>query len=182
MHKYFEKLHTAIEKLESSDIEMFCHAVELTYSRSKQIFICGNGGSAALASHIAIGLTKSARDMRAISLTDTATITAWANDIAYSEVFAGQLYQLCRPDDLVIGVSASGQSANIIRAMEEALDRGGNIFVLTGNAGEIGPKTLHDFAQAFNGIIVDSDDYGIVEDIHTSLMHLMCGYMKDKYR
>src|SRR3989475_9153481 len=100
--------------------------LEETYRQGRRIFIMGNGGSAATASHFALDLAKNtimpgAPRVKAISLTDhVPLITAWSNDTAYEHIFAEQLVNMIEPGDLVIGISASGNSPNVINALQLA--------------------------------------------------------------
>ena len=115
---------------------------------SKQIFICGNGGSAAIASHMVNDLQKMCW-LRAISLTDNVPlITTWANDTHYSKIFTHQLKRLAKPGDILIVFSGSGKSENIIDAIKYGLENGLNVIALVGtNGGDVakmdGIKFLH---------------------------------------
>ena len=175
---YLNELRLANEKLDLDDIRVFCEMVHSACEAGQQILICGNGGSAALASHMAVDIMKSHPDARAISLVDNdAIVTAIANDIAYEYVFSEQLRALARSGDLVIGISASGQSENIMKAITKGLQLECKTVVLTGNAGKHHrTRPLHKIAD--HAVIVESDEYGIVEDVHTSVMHIMCESLK----
>lgn len=137
----------------------------------KTVFILGNGGSAATASHMACDLAKTAsvpgiRRLRAIALTDnTPLLTAWGNDASYEVVFAEQLRTLARRDDLVIAISASGNSPNVIAAAQAARELGARVIGVTGfGGGRLQP--LCDIC-----LVVPSDAYGPVEDAHMILVH-----------
>src|SRR5947209_1731262 len=115
-----------IESISISHVEEVLRLLEEAYHTGQRIFIMGNGGSAATASHFALDLAKNtimpgAPRVKAISLTDhVPLITAWSNDTAYEHVFAQQLANMIEPGDLVIGISASGNSLNVINAMKVA--------------------------------------------------------------
>jgi D-sedoheptulose 7-phosphate isomerase len=151
------------------------------YQADRQIFVIGNGGSASTASHIACDLGKGTslpgkRRFRVISLTDNvATMTAWSNDVCYEDVFVEQLKNLVNPGDLAIGISASGNSENVIRAI--------------GHARAIGCKTIG--WTGFDGgklaqitdvsVVVDSHEYGPVEDVHLILNHVLHAWMREEF-
>jgi len=124
---------------------------------------------------MAIDLQK-ACDARAIALNNMAVITAIGNDRCCDDILAAQLEVLAKQMDLVIGISASGASQNIINAIDTAKAFGCGTAVLTGNAGDDKPRPLHTIAD--HGIVVDSDNYGIVEDVHCSIMHIVCEELK----
>src|SRR5260370_14887216 len=115
-----------VQAISLSHLETVLHWIEETYRQGGRIFIMGNGGSAATASHFALDLAKNtimpgAPRVKAISLTDhVPLITAWSNDTAYEHIFAEQLANMIEPGDLVIGISASGISLNVINAMNVA--------------------------------------------------------------
>lgn len=141
------------------------------YRRNKHVYIVGNGGSAATATHFACDLSKATivegrARLRVTSLTDNvALLTAWANDTSYENVFAEQLCNLLNTGDIVIAISASGDSPNILAAIEAARDRGATTIGLVGFSG----GTLKTAADA--AIHVQSDSYGVVEDCHLVLEH-----------
>src|SRR5436309_9686381 len=115
-----------VKAISLSHLETVLRLLEETYYRGYRIFIIGNGGSAATASHFALDLAKNtimpgAPRLKAISLTDhVPLITAWSNDTAYEHIFAEQLANMIEPGDLVIGISASGNSRNVINALKLA--------------------------------------------------------------
>ena len=150
------------------------------YIDKKHIFIAGNGGSASLSSHMACDIMKSCKDpVRVISLTDNvATITAIANDYSYDHIFQARLAELVDKGDLCIGISASGVAQNIVNFIKMGVQRLCPTVMLTGNAGDANERPLH--RLALRRVIVDSDNYGIVEDIHTSIMHIMCCHLRER--
>lgn len=181
---YIRALTAALESLDLGTITKIIDVLWDAYQRDRQIFVFGNGGSAASASHIVTDLTKGtlghkgdapARPVRAISLTDNlALLSAWANDAGYDSVFLGQLRPYLRPHDVVIGISASGRSENVLRAIRYAREVGATTIAFTGfGGGALAP--LVDL-----GIVVDSNHYGIVEDVHMQIGHLICYYFRER--
>lgn len=147
--------------------------------RGAQVFTLGNGGSAANASHIACDLSKSAirADLprfRVISLVDNVPLaTAWANDTSYENIFAAQLENLLHPGDVVIALSGSGRSPNVLRAARLARDRGATVIGLTGMGGGL----LRELADPC--IIVPSDCMEQIEDTHLVIGHLLSVYLRE---
>lgn len=137
------------------------------------VYVCGNGGSASTASHLACDISKNVTTtdchrLRVISLTDNmAHFSAIANDLDYSEVFAEQMRNILTPRDAVIAISASGNSPNVVKAAEFARNMGCPVIGFTGFSGgrlrELATACLH----------VDSREYGPVEDLHLVFNHLL---------
>src|SRR5216684_6542558 len=121
--RYFSGLEQMLRAISLAHLERVLRLLEEAYLNGRRIFIMGNGGSAATASHFALDLAKNtivpgAPRLKAISLTDhVPLITAWSNDTAYEHIFEEQLANLVEPGDVVIGISASGNSPNVINAM-----------------------------------------------------------------
>jgi len=168
--------------------EMPLDAIEAVIARiieageaDQAIFIMGNGGSAATASHFANDLGKgdvtgSRRRLRVLALTDNVPImTAWANDTDYRRVFAEQLRNFVRPRDLVIGVSASGRSPNVLEAMRLGRAAGACTIGFTGQSGgEL--KALVDHC-----VRVPSDNVQHIEDLHMVALHLVYARVRDTF-
>jgi D-sedoheptulose 7-phosphate isomerase len=181
---YVRSLTAALEDLDHGQIAAIVEILWHAYQNDRQIFFIGNGGSAASASHIVTDLTKGAlghrgdapaRPVRALSLTDNlALFSAWANDVGYEDVFRGQLRTLLRPDDVVVAISASGNSPNVLRAVIFAREAGASTVALTGFGGGA-LASLADF-----GIVVDSNHYGVVEDVHMQIGHIVCYYFRQR--
>jgi len=150
-----------------------------TIDAGKRIYSCGNGGSAAIANHLVCDCLKGIRTNTAIkpkvySLSTTVeTITAIVNDIGSEEMFSFQLSSLGEGGDLLIAISSSGASPNIIKALQLARTMGMKTIAMTGFAGgeavKIADVSLH----------VDCENYGIVEDLHQSLMHILAQYCRN---
>lgn len=149
-----------------------------TMKRDAQIFVCGNGGSAAIANHLvcdhAKGIqTDTSLRPRVRSLAENIELlTAISNDISYKEVFAFQLATFARPGDLLITVSSSGNSENVVRAIQWARDHQVATIAMTGFDGgrssQLSDVNLH----------VASENYGVVEDVHQSLMHAFAQFIR----
>jgi D-sedoheptulose 7-phosphate isomerase len=142
-----------------------------TYARDGTVIALGNGGSAATASHFASDLLKwtiapGRRRVRAIALTDNvAAITAWSNDAAYERAFAEQVASLARPGDVVVALSCSGESASVLRAVEQASEQGAATIGLCGATGGA-------LARAVDVAVVVAHDFlPQVEDVHLALCH-----------
>jgi D-sedoheptulose 7-phosphate isomerase len=175
---YISHLQGVLERLSLADVRQSIDLVMETYQADRQIFVIGNGGSASTASHIANDLNKGTsvpgvRRFRVISLTDNvATMTAWSNDVSYDDVFVEQLKNLVNPGDLVIAISASGNSENIIRAIRHARAIGCKTIGWTG----FGGGKLQQLADV--SVVVDSHDYGPVEDVHLILNHILHSWIR----
>ncbi|MGA7217214.1 MAG: SIS domain-containing protein [Candidatus Sulfotelmatobacter sp.] len=168
---YMAELSATIEKLPLSDIGRIVHLFFTAYRDGRTIFLLGNGGSAVLASHMACDLGKgtasaSGRRLRAVALTDNvALITAWANDTNYEKIFAEQLENLLDPGDVVFAISGSGNSPNVLAALDFARRAGAVTGGLTGfNGGRMKPL-CHVCA------VVPSGNMQIIEDLHLSIAH-----------
>jgi D-sedoheptulose 7-phosphate isomerase len=182
--RYLNALTTALGNLALDQVGQVAELLWQTYQADRQIFVLGNGGSAATASHLVTDLTKGAlghrgdapaRPVRALSLTDNLPLlSAWANDAGYDSVFLGQLRPFLRPADLVVGISASGNSENVLRAARYAREIGATTVALTGfGGGQL--ARLADLA-----IVVDSNHYGVVEDVHMQIGHVVCYYFRQR--
>jgi phosphoheptose isomerase len=154
--------------LEASSILVDC------LNRSGKVMVCGNGGSAADAQHFAAELvgrfmTANRRGLPVIALTaDTAFLTAWANDIGYEQIFARQVQALGQPGDVLLGISTSGRSPNVIRAFEQARGAGVRCVALLGADG----GELLSIADA--AVVVPSWSTQRIQEVHTLVMHTLC--------
>jgi D-sedoheptulose 7-phosphate isomerase len=155
-----------------------------TYKHNKTIFIFGNGGSASIATHFASDLNSTTighhkdfkgRRFKAISLTtNVSELTAWANDAGYEKIFSGPLENLVGEGDLVIGISSSGNSPNVVEAVKLARNKRAKSIGLTG----MGGGKLKEVADV--SLVVDSNHYGQIEGIHSVLTHLITFYLAKK--
>lgn len=173
VESYVEQLTSALGGVDLSQVQAWIDRLALARSEGSTVFVCGNGGSAATASHFATDLGKGAsygqpERFRVVALTDSVpTITAYANDVGYDVVFAEQLRGLARSGDVLVTISGSGTSPNIIRAIEAARELKVDVIALTGFAGGTsGPiADIH--------VNVPSDHMGRIEDIHMALCHMV---------
>jgi D-sedoheptulose 7-phosphate isomerase len=170
------KMHgQVLEQLRHSEIDQISMELFRAYEEGRKIYLLGNGGSASLASHFACDLAKGTvtagerrKRFQAISLTDnTALLTAWANDYSYDRVFAEQLHNAVRPRDIVLAISASGNSPNVLLALKVARELQAINIGLTGfEGGKM--KALCDLC-----VIVPSDNMQIIEDLHVGIAHAL---------
>jgi len=180
---YLAYLREVIAKLDESEIAGFVETLVDARERGARIFFIGNGGSAATASHfandVAIGSRTWEKPFCAMSLTDNVPImTAIANDYGYEEIFVLQLKSLMHPGDVVVAISASGNSPNVVRALEYANQCGAVTVALTGFDG----GKLRQVAQRSVHVPTNKAEYGPVEDVHMILDHLVGGYLMHRCR
>jgi len=168
---YLEKLAATIRQLPLDSINNLIQVFLEAYERDCNIFLFGNGGSAALASHMACDLgkgtaPKTGKRLRALALTDNlALITAWANDTRYENIFAEQIENLLTAGDVAFAISGSGNSPNVLAALACARRKGAVTAGITGfQGGQM--KSLCDVC-----VVVPSDDMQIIEDLHLSIAH-----------
>lgn len=179
---YINELTNILTKLSAAKINSLEQKITTLIGTDRTLFICGNGGSAATASHMACDLGKTIlgkqprlnkNRLRVIALNDaTATMTAWGNDEGYEYIFSEQLKSLGRAGDMLIVITGSGNSKNIIQILKVAKKLKIETFGLLGFEGGKA-KDLVD-----ESIIIKSSDYGYVEDTHHILVHLITGYLK----
>jgi len=175
---YFRHVADAAASVDREALAHAAAALARAYGGGGTVFACGNGGSAAISNHLHCDHLKGVQtDTRlrpkVVSLSATIeTITAIANDISYDEVFVYQLRTLAEPGDALITVSSSGDSENVVRACRWAKENGLVTIAMTGFAGgrtaEIADINLH----------AAGDNYGVVEDVHQSLMHILAQYLR----
>lgn len=173
IRQYLDELRTVLDRIDTAVIRKIADVLIEAHGRDAQIFVLGNGGSASTASHWACDLGKGTvvegqRRYRVMSVTDnTAVMTAWANDASYEDIFVEQLRNFANPGDVVIGISASGNSENVLRAIRYGTEVGATTIGVTGFGGG---KLAGLVDVAF---VVDSRDYGRVEDVHLILDHML---------
>lgn len=177
---YLVRLQAAVDALPRERLADLGEMLYRAYRNEKQVFTLGNGGSASTASHMAADLAKNTigpnmRRFRVISLNDNmAMLTALANDLGYENVFREQLQNLIRPGDLLIAISASGNSENVLNAVRYAQRQCAETACLLGFGGG-------DAAQLVDlSIVVLSDHYGVVEDVHLIINHIIVDYFKSR--
>lgn len=172
---YLRYLTEVLAALDRDAIAAFGDALLAARERGARIFFVGNGGSAATASHFVNDLTRwRNRPFRALSLTENvALLTALANDFGYEHVFVRQLETLMAPGDVVVAISASGNSPNIVSAIEYANAHGAVTIGLTGFDGGM----LREMAQIVVHAPTNPGEYGPAEDVHMVLDHLVTSYL-----
>jgi D-sedoheptulose 7-phosphate isomerase len=170
---YFERLTQTIQTLPLESIDLVADVLLKAYYDGQMIYLFGNGGSAALASHFACDLGKgtangASRRFRVLALTDNVPLmTAWANDADYSDIFGEQLANLVKPGDVAFAISGSGNSQNVLRGLRVAKQAGAATVGLTGFHG----GQLKNFCDAC--VIVPSDNMQIIEDLHLCVAHAL---------
>lgn len=174
---YLDRFQRELSKVDAASIQRWSDALFSAWQGQKQVFIIGNGGSGTTASHLAEDLAKGTipdaslndeefQRLRVQSLTDNVGwIMAVGNDLAYDQIFVQQLMNLAQPGDLLIAISGSGNSPNILNAVDWANRHGVKTFGLTGYSG----GQLQGMQQ--EGIHVALDDMGMVESIHLGIHH-----------
>lgn len=182
--EYIQELEKILEKVEEEKINNLVKKILDVRDREGNIFIIGNGGSSANASHWACDLSKGTltrhydstqKRIRATSLSDNvATCTALANDLGYEEIFSQQLRNLIRPGDLLIAMTGSGNSKNIINAINVTRNSKAYVFSLVG---ECGGEVLHISEDA---IVIPSKNYGIIEDLYSIIGHIVTESIRNK--
>lgn len=177
--RYLADLKAVLDNLPLDEVKRASEILFHTYQSDHTVFIFGNGGSAALASHMAADLGKAThlpgpeslrgvKRLKALALTDNVPLlTAWANDSSYENVFVGQMENFIRAGDVAFGISGSGDSVNVLRALEHARRVGAVTVGLVGCGGGR-MKDLLDCA-----IIVPSNNMQQIEDAHLVLAHLL---------
>jgi D-sedoheptulose 7-phosphate isomerase len=180
VERYLTHLHAAVDALPRDRLAELGEMLYRTYRNGQQVFTLGNGGSASTASHMAADLAKNTisanmRRFRVLSLNDNQSLlTALANDLGYQNVFSEQLKNLIRPGDLLIALSASGNSPNVIKAIRYAQGQCAEVVGILGfQGGEA--ASLADVS-----IIVPSEHYGIVEDVHLIINHILVDHFRHR--
>lgn len=178
--KYRSELLEAIDRIDTGRVETAIDWFRQARDGSRNIFVCGNGGSASTASHFTCDIVKGASldrpaRFRIMALADSlATLTAYSNDVSYDCVFVEQLKNFAQPGDLVMCISGSGNSPNVVRAMEYANSIGCKTIALTGrDGGKLGP-----LAQL--NIHVGVPHMGRIEDAHMVVCHMIAYHFMEE--
>ncbi|MBI1935276.1 SIS domain-containing protein [Candidatus Woesearchaeota archaeon] len=175
---YLNEAKKIIDGLDRTQIDSAVSMLLDAHKRQKQIFIFGNGGSASTSSHFANDLikfcsVKGQKRFRAVSLADNiSTITALANDMGYDKVFSEQLYNLANDGDLIVAFSVSGNSPNVVEAVKAAKRLGAKTIAFLGFKG----GNLKNIADEC--VIVENEDFGLVESVHLLLEHLIVNRLR----
>ena len=175
---YFEQVQAAQASVDADTLKAAFALLDESYKRGATLYVCGNGGSAAISNHLVCDHSKSGQtdtDLRpkVVSLaSNIEMITAIANDISYDDVFVYQIKTLAEPGDVLLTISSSGDSENVVRAAQWAKDNTLPVVAFTGFAGgrtaDLADINLH----------VEGDNYGVVEDLHQGLMHILAQYLR----
>ena len=175
---YAEEMSRAAKTIEPEAFDRAAAILVEAYTRGARMFSCGNGGSASIANHVQCDHVKGVRTTtdlapQVLSLsTNVELLTAIANDMGYENVFVYQLQSQSGPGDVLMAVSSSGRSANIVRALEWARDHGLRTIAITGfdggQARTVAEVSLH----------VECTNYGVVEDLHQAVMHALAQYIR----
>jgi len=175
---YFSGIERMLQAISQPHLQHVLRLLEQAYFDRRRIFIMGNGGSAATASHFALDLAKNtimlaAPRLKAISLTDhVPLITAWSNDTAYEHVFAEQLANMIEPGDVAVGISTSGNSANVINALRLTKQLGGVTIGLLGAEGGM----IKDIVDAY--VLAPGWNIEQEEDAHMIMAHVITRHMR----
>ena len=170
---YLSKLTRTLERLDRREVNKFAELLLAAYEGGRKVLVFGNGGSGSTASHFACDINKGVsygleKRFRIMPLTDNmATIMAYANDVSYEEIFVEQLKNFLEPGDIVVGISGSGNSKNVLKAIEYAKQKGNTT---VGICGYMGGK-LREISD--HSVNANFNDMQISEDVHFILMHLM---------
>ncbi len=175
---YAAQLAQATGKMDATTLDRAAAVLRAAIDRGRTIFSCGNGGSCAISNHLLCDFAKGIQTdtefrPHIVSLSaNTELITAIANDIRFEEVFAYQLRTIAEPGDVLITISSSGDSENIVRAVEWARNNKVHTIALTGfgggRSGKLADVNVH----------VPSDNYGVIEDVHQSVMHVLAQFLR----
>jgi D-sedoheptulose 7-phosphate isomerase len=177
---YFNLLSRSIRTLPFEQVDNISEILFQAYQKQHTVFVFGNGGSAALASHLACDLGKGTingtpKRFKVMALTDNVPLmTAWANDSHYENIFSEQLANFARPEDVAFAISASGNSTNVLKALNAARQAG---LVTTGLTGFHGGRML---ALCDACVVVRSDNMQVIEDLHLSIAHAIFTCVRDR--
>lgn len=172
--KYVEAQKAALDSIPAAKVVELIRWLQAAHRDGKQVFVLGNGGSAANASHFATDLGKGSSDklgkrFRVLSLTDNVSwLTALGNDYSYDEVFVGQLRNYGNKGDIVIAISVSGNSPNCVKALEWAKANGLRTVAL------VGAKKGRMAELAEQVLVINDTHYGRVEDAQMGICHMLC--------
>lgn len=181
---YLDQISALLSKTDPAEVQALIEALVRAYREQRLVFIIGNGGSGANASHLCEDLGKGTlsdfdhqRRLKVMSLTDnTAYILAWANDEGYERIFVEQLKNFAQPGALLIAISGSGNSPNVLRAVEYANTHDMHTFGITGFDGGRLKQLAH------HSLHVRSDDMGAVEAVHGVVFHYLVGALRDRFQ
>lgn len=179
---YFDRMQDAAAQIDPVVFEKVKDVFAKAYKEGRRFYVCGNGGSAAISDHFICDANKGThvegkRPLMSQSLASNGPmITALANDISYEQVFSKQLEYLLEPGDVVVTISSSGNSPNVVRACEYAKSKGAVTVAFVGFEG----GKLHKLADY--SLWVPIKNYGIAEDLHQSIMHILTQFLYQEIR
>jgi D-sedoheptulose 7-phosphate isomerase len=181
---YIKQLKKGLDNIDLKKVNKIADVLYSAWKSDKQVFIFGNGGSATTASHFACDLGKGTlsnyykpnqKRFKVTSLTDNvALMLAYSNDLSFDDIFSQQLKNLVKEGDVVIGLTASGNSKNVLKAFKVAQDANAITIGLLGFDGGKAKDMVDHY------IIFEENHYGRVEDFHLILEHLICTFLKEK--
>lgn len=177
---YLTGVQALLESVDQAAIEKAIEMLWDNYQGGRRVVFCGNGGSAATASHLPADFQKNmfldgGRAWECLSVVDSIPLlTAWGNDTHYHNIFAGQVRTWLRPNDLLIAISGSGNSPNILAAVDAAHECGAATIGIAGFGGGMLAKA------ARHGIVVHSTNMQMVEDVHMIIGHILYSALRDR--
>ena len=180
VREYLETVGSLLARMPERDVEEIIDLLWDNYQHGRRVVFCGNGGSAATASHLPADFQKNmflggGRPWECLSLVDSVPLlTAWGNDTEYANIFAGQAKTWLRQNDLLVAISGSGNSPNVLAAVEAAHEMG----ALTIGWSGYGGGSLAKLVQY--SIVVDSHNMQMVEDVHMVLGHVVYSALRDR--
>ena len=185
-NEYIKSLKADLDRLDLEMLEKITELIWQTYKNNKTLYLIGNGGSAATASHMANDFSKGllghkgdvpVKPMKAVALTDNfSLISAWANDTSFEDVFSRQIECLAEKGDLLIVFSASGNSPNILKAVKTAKKKGLKTIGFCGfDGGKL--KKMADLS-----LVVYDNHYGRAEDAHLIFCHIISNFLYEKLK
>ena len=172
MNEFVEKMHRALDNLPKEELLKLTDL--LLNNKDKQIFVFGNGGSWALAQHFAADLSKLGFKIICVP-SSIAELTMWGNDDGYDTIFARPIQNLIKPKDIVVAISSSGNSSNVVKAIKHAKLLGG---IIVGFSGFEASNTLNQFSDIKIHIPTKKGEYGVVETTHDAILHLLVEELK----
>lgn len=181
-NNYFDKITLSLYYVDQNELYNVFNVLKNAINRKSQIFVCGNGGSAAIASHFATDFFKGIRYStevapKVISLCENyPLISAISNDIGFEDIFEYQLTSLMKKDDILVAISSSGNSQNIINAIKYA-NKIGTSIAITG----FDKSNNSALFFANHGLFIDSTNYGVVEDVSQIIMHILSQTLRKEF-
>lgn len=178
--EYLNQLALVVQQVPVDALSQAIDAILDAHAARRRVYVMGNGGSSATASHFVCDLVKTAKvpgqpPLRAFSLTDnTPLLTAWSNDQAYEDAFAEYIEAVADAGDVIIGITASGNSPNIVNALRSARGRGATTIAFVGFDGGAARHSADVVVH------VPRDDYGLVEDSHSAICHAITNAVRGK--